>query len=320
MPEAQALPVNTSHNSAFSSEVPGLQLALDSTSLNEAICLRKYYYSIICGWEPRQRSVDLTFGILVHRGKETYYKAKARGASHQEALRVCLKTVLVESWDQAHGRAIEMADPQKNRVSLVRALVWTLDESDGDDPFQTITLASGEAAAELSFRFDTGYRSRLTGASFLLCGHLDRIAEFGGQHYIEDTKTTRHQLDARWLSQFTPDNQFSTYTLAGQVVWHQEIAGMTVSGIQIGVNFVRSRRVLVPRPPSVIEEWHQDLGWKIAALERAAEAQYWPMDDRACGLYGGCKYRAVCARPPGARQQWLEADFTRRVWDPLQAR
>ena len=95
---------------------------------------------------------------------------------------------------------------------------------------------------------------------------------------------------------------------------------MTVSGIQIGVNFVRSRRVLVPRPKAVVEEWHQDLGWKIAALERAAEAQYWPMDDRACGLYGGCKYRAVCARPPGARQQWLEADFTRRVWDPLQAR
>lgn len=320
MPQPQP---QTSHNSAFAQAVPGLQLAWDSTSLGEAKhCLRKYYYSIILGYQPRKQSVHLTFGLLMHRGHETYHKCRAQGLPHDEALREALRVVLVESWDKTLGRAVEMNDSAKNRISLVRGLIWSLDGPDGqgDDSMTTRVLANGQAAAELSFRFASGYSSRLTGEPFVLCGHLDRVADFQGTTYIVDVKSTGHQLDQRWLAQFTPDNQFSLYVLAGKVVWHQPIEGLIVHGVQVGVSFSRDRKVLVPRPPPVIDEWYEDLGSWLATAEAAAERQHWPMNDKVCGLYGGCHFRPVCARPPGARAQWLEADYVKRVWDPLQAR
>lgn len=314
--------LDTSQNSSFSSQVPGLQLAVDSTSLGEfKTCPRKYYYTIILGYQPRGLSIHLEFGLLVHQGVETYHKTRATGSSHQEALRASLRTVLVSSWDYDLGRAKPMLDSQKNRVSLVRALVWFLDQEDsaGNDPLRTKILSSGAAAVELSFRIDSGYTSQ-SGEQFVLCGHLDRLVDFNGQPYIEDVKTTSHGLDARWLSQFSPDNQFSLYVFAGQVVWHEPIAGLIVSGLQIGVNFVRSHRALVPRPQTVIEEWYESLGWWLHQMEHSALTGHWPQNEKSCGQYGGCPFRPICSRPPNARQAWLNSDFTKRVWDPLQAR
>ncbi len=81
----------------FSEKVPGLQLAWDATSLGALMkCPRYYQYSILEGF--RGSGVDLEFGILAHKGKETYEKERAKGATHEAAQLSALEEVFENSF------------------------------------------------------------------------------------------------------------------------------------------------------------------------------------------------------------------------------
>lgn len=307
-------------NSSFSTALPSLQLAIDSTSLGAfKECPRKYYYSIVLGYVPKAESVHLTFGLLLHGGAERYSRAKARGASHDEALDAALDWTLVQSWDKRLGRPWQSDHPQKNRASLIRTLVWYLDQYGENDPFQTVLLGNGQPAVELSFRFDSQYTA-LTGEPILFCGHLDRIVEFNDGLFVSDIKTTGNQLGNKFFAQFNPNNQFSMYDVACKVAFGTEIDGLIVDGCQIGVNFTRFQRAPVNRPSALREEWYKAQAWWLEQMGLAAVAADWPMNDKSCGNYGGCPYQDVCSKVPAARPRWLAANFTKRIWDPLQVR
>jgi hypothetical protein len=90
MAVTDALPL-VADNSSFSAQVPGLQVAIDSTSIGEfKLCPRRYYYSIIKGYQPRTESVHLTFGLLMHASVERYAHARTRGDDHQSSLQAAV--------------------------------------------------------------------------------------------------------------------------------------------------------------------------------------------------------------------------------------
>lgn len=309
--------MDTSANPSFSIGLSGLQIAWDSTSMGALKkCPRFYQLSIIEGWAPREESVHLKFGILYHSGIEKYHRERALGKPYKEAMRSVVRWVLEETWNTDLQRPWMSEDPNKNRFTLVRSLIWYLDQYKVD-PFETIMLSNGKPAVELSFRLELTYQSHLTGEAFLLCGHLDRLVNFQNAKYIIDAKTTKHTLDDRYFSQFTPDSQFSTYTFGGQVVYSVPLAGIVADSAQIAVGFTRFERRVIPRNQSQLDEWYRDLGFWLTTAQQHAKAAYWPMNDKACF---GCQYRGICSRPPSGREQWLKAGFTRRQWNPLQIR
>lgn len=317
---------DTSANTSFSKEVPLFQFAVDSTSLGEEkTCLRKYWYSVVWGWEPRAPKVDLQFGLWMHRAVERYHHARAARKEHDDALDFVLDWLLRDTWNQALGRPWVSGDSYKNRLTLVRTVVWYLDQYGPADPLETIILANGKPAVELSFSFDTGYRTRW-GEAVFFAGHLDRLASMNGKKYIPDVKTTKHEMSPRFWAQFNPSNQFGMYTLAGQVAFETPVAGLVVDGVQVLVGSSRFQRQLITKDESSIDEWFKGALWWIRLAEEAAldgarhgEAAY-PMNDKACGMYDGCPFQDICSRSPGARQPWLKTSFRRRVWDPLQRR
>ena len=310
----------TEGNSSFSSAVPGLQLGIDSTSLGAAkTCFYKYKLSIIDGWTPKQESRHLTFGLRMHEGAEEYQKAKSGGKSHDEALGEALNHVLLATWNPALKRPWSSDDRTKNRFTLLRTLVYYLDSRE-NDVLQTITLPGGKLGVELSFSFDSGLRSRLTGEEIVFCGHLDRIATLNGEPYIIDIKTTGGQLSQRFFAQFSPNNQFSMYMLAGQIAFSTPVKGLIVDGIQVTPTSSEFERGLIPRSKESLEEWLRDAGQWIKWMEDCAESGVWPQNDKACDLYGGCEFREVCSRSPVARDQWLRSNFTKRTWDPMKNR
>ena len=312
---------DTSANSSFSTKLPGLQLAIDSTSLGEfKLCPRRYYYSIVLGYQQRTESVHLKFGILLHQAREHYDKARASGASHDDALDAVMSEALRATWNSELGRPWLSDHKVKHRLSLLRTIVWYLDAVAQSDPLHTMTLAGGRLAVELSFRFDSGIASPSTGEPILFCGHLDRLAELNGVPYVVDVKTTTHTLDASWFSKFSPDNQFSMYTLAGRVAFGVPVRALIVDGVQVGATFSRFARAPIERKDETIDEWYADTTSWIASMDRCASEGHWPQNDKSCDAWGGCPFRAVCARAPSARQQWLEVDYHKRVWDPLQVR
>jgi hypothetical protein len=308
-------------NTAFSKILPTLQFAFDSTSLTALKeCPRKYEYSIVRGYEPKQRSYHLTFGILYHEALETYDHERSKGLEHDRATRAAVLSTLTKTWDSKSQRPWNSGDQYKNRFTLVRTIVWYLDHF-ADDPIRTIQLANGRPAVELSFRYEFPFVFG-TGDTAIACGHLDRLGEIGGGVWVVDRKTTKHELNERYFQQYSPDNQMSWYTLAGKIIGSTPVQGVILDAAQVLVNSSRFQRQPISRTQSQLDEFIKDIQHYLGLAEQYADDNYWPQNVTACFNYGGCKFRSICSRSPEVRDQFLndETQFTKRIWDPLIAR
>ncbi len=322
-------------NTSFSKINPFLQLAVDSTSLKAfKNCPRYYYYSIVQGFQTRTESVHLTFGLLMHQSLEHYHHGKARGQSHADAMDFALSFALKATWNKDLKRPWDSGDSYKNRYTLLRSVVGYLDKYGENDALETVVLASGKPAVELSFSFQSGFVSRTTGEDFLFSGHLDRLATLNGAAYIADVKTSKSELNARFWAGHNPSTQFGMYLLAGQIVYKLPVQGLIVDGAQVLVGESRFDRHLITKDQFQMDEYYRGTGQWLERMEAAADealdisksimpstvTDAYPMNEESCTKYLGCDFQSICARSPHQRGQWLETGFKRRVWDPLQRR
>jgi len=282
-------------------------------------CPRKYELGIIHGWTSRRTSVHLLFGEYYHKALEHYDHARFSGLGHDDALDKAVEYVLTVTWNSKLKRPWTSDDPNKNRFTLLRTVVWYLEQFGVHDSLHTVALANGKPAVELSFRFDSGYKTG-EGETLVICGHMDRIVQFNDDIYIADRKTSKNTISPEFFDKFSPDNQMSTYDLAGKVVYNLPINGIIIDAAQIAVTFSRFYRGFVPRSEAQREEWLADWQMWAKMAEFYARSGRWPMNDKACDMYGGCVFRGICGKAPSVRDDWLKADFVKRVWDPLQVR
>jgi len=316
--------------SSFSSKLPLLQLYLDSTSLKEfEICPKRYYYGIIRGMVPVAENTHLTFGILIHKSLEVYHSRRFTGQSHEDALRGTIEYALKASWDRKLNRpwtpVQDKVGKVKNRSSLIRTLVWYLDEYQ-DDMLQT-AIINGRPAIELAFTMDSGYTAS-TGEQFTLCGFLDRIIVQQGKYFITDVKTTSQKVkdengnpNYAYFRKYNPDVQMSLYTLAGHAVFDIPAEGVFIDACQIKVEESLFSRQFTARSTEQITEWQEELIYHLMNLNQCAASNKWPKNDSVCQLYGGCPYIAVCAKfTPAEAERELTTYYQPRSWDPLARR
>ncbi len=207
-------------------------------------------------------------------------------------------------------------------------------------------MADGKPAVEVSFRFELDFgptRTKLvakeywdsgsqeliveptevkeTVQPYLLCGHLDRIVDFGGELYVMDRKTTGSTPGNFYFLQYEPNNQMTLYTLASQIVMHSPIRGVIIDVAQIAVGFSRFTRGFTYRTKDQIDEWMNDLAYWLRKAEEFADWDYWPQNDTACDKFGGCKFREICSKSPQVREQFLAGNFEKgEPWNPLKVR
>jgi hypothetical protein len=266
------------------------------------------------GWDSRQHALDLQFGIWYGGGLEYYDRLRASGFEYDSALLETVRWLMIETygwpgWDPP--------DSNKNRQTLIRSIIWYLEEF-RLDPFDTYILADGKPAVELSFRFELDYGPEsLPLQRYVLCGHLDRVVNFAGGLYVTDRKTTKHTISSEYFARFDLDNQMSLYTIAANVVFHAPVKGVVIDGAQIAVGFTRFARGLTYRTPAQTNEWLTDTKLYLHQAEAYAKKNYWPMNEKSCFL---CIFKRVCSKDPAVRNTMLESDFVRRKWNPLQIR
>ena len=245
--------------------------------------------------------LDLTFGLWYHSGLEVFYKYIAAGASPMDATREAVRHTLILSkgWDSE--------DTVKNRRTLVRSVVWYLDQFGIGDPASTVMLADGRPAVELSFKFEVEH-------GLLLCGHMDRIVDFIGDRYVMDHKTTKETLGPYYFKRYSPDNQVSLYAVAAQIAYATPVAGVIIDAAQIAVGFTRFEQGFASRQKPMLDKWLDDF-YIWAGLQAAfADAGHYPMNDKSCRF---CDFKTVCSSSPVIRQKVLDGEFTRREWNPL---
>lgn len=308
----------------------GLQFAWDSTSIKLAEeCLRKYFYQMIEGWRPMEESVHLRFGGHYATAIEHFYKHKAFGASHDEALFLVVKELMIETWDHeldADGNRLEDTgeayDPGplasgsarlKTRENLLRTVIWYVEQF-AVDPAEPIILDNGKPAVELSFALPVDH-------GIIFTGHMDRLTEYAGNIMGLDNKTTGTTISARYFDGYKPDVQMSMYTFAGKMIYQIPVRGMIIDAAQIAVGFSRFERGLTMRTDAELQEFYDTTMETIARARHATEMEYFPMNRTACANFGGCPFRRICSKSPEVRPQFLKADFVQTArWDPLKQR
>lgn len=332
----QTLPARANTRLSFSASVPNLQIAWDSVSLGALKkCARFYQLSIVEGWRGKHTSVHLRYGILYHKGIETYYHSIFAGLDHDSAIVECLKVVAEGCmdtdengtrlwWDTTQGLTEkQLARHSKTISNLFRTLIWYLDKYGKSDPAETIKLANGKPAIELSFRYELGYQFR-SGEEAMHSGHMDRLAKFNGDIYVTDFKTSQNTItgNSSWgyFAKYSPDNQMSGYTYASRVVLAVPAKGVIIDAAQIAKTFSAFERGFSMRTEGQLAEWRDDVIHYIKLAEFYAEQNYWPMNDTACDHYGGCPFRNVCNKDPKVRDVYLKGDFKKEPWDPLEVR
>ena len=309
--------------SPFSPTLPTHRLAWDSTSLGLfKECPRKYYYQMVLGYQSKGQNVHLTFGLLYHASLERYDHALASGQDHETALDTMVQWALENSGTRTNGTFTpwESGDEFKNRYTLIRSVVWYVEEH-RNSHLRTLILDNGKPAVELSFKFEA---FDVGGEPITLCGHMDKLVHEEGSRdriWCSDHKTTKSALTDHWFKSFTPHNQFSLYTIAGNIVLGADrCQGVIVNGAQIQVGFTRFGQRPAPRPKAVLSEWLSDAKLWITHARGCAESDHWPMNDKSCTSYGGCPFAKVCAVSPTHRTSWLKSDFVEFNWNPLATR
>lgn len=291
-----------------------IQYAWDATSL--ALfkeCPRKYYYRMVRGYSPKDDRVHLTFGQFYHSALEEYDHATIfDGLDHEGGVRAALRRALTDSYGWRSD------NPNKNRDTLVRSVVWYLDHF-RDDPAPVHVLANGRPAVELSFRMELGLDASAS-QPYLLCGYIDKVVHFNEGTYVLDRKTTKGTLSEYYFEQYSPDNQFSCYAAVTQALWQTKVSGVLIDAAQIAVGFTEFRRGMTFRNEYVLEEWLEDTKFWLAQARYCAETNHWPQNDKSCHKYNGCEFRSICRLAPKARQPFLDTKFTIEQWNPLRPR
>lgn len=326
-----------------------IQFAWDSTTLGDLkTCPRKYQYTMIEGWQAKGDNIHLRFGGEFHEAIQDYENAKAEGSSHEDAIHSTIQNLLarIRDWEVD---ASSKAGNYKNPTTLLQLCIDYFDHY-ADDPATTFILDNGRPGVELSFKFELDWGPKYLTADllepipiseygksegkkvaeipiqpYLLCGHLDRVVSLGSDLFVLDHKTTTTTPSDYFFRGFNPSNQMTLYTLAGKVVLDAPIRGVIIEAAQICLEapnkFIRKP---THRTQDQLDEFVENLRYWLAMAESYAEANYWPMNDTACTMYGGCKFLEVCSKSPQVRDIYLKSDFVQlpleERWNPLKPR
>lgn len=300
-----------------------IQYAWDATGL-EAIkkCPRYYQLSLVDNWQSTGDNIHLRWGGEFHSALEDYEHAKAAGYKHDDALHFTLRALLtrISDWEPQPKEGVR-SQVLKTKENLVKAVGWYLDHYEQDQA-KTLVLENGKPAVELSFHFVLPIPAPRPKVNYILAGHLDKIVDFNGDLFVMDHKTTTNTPGSYFFDGFDPHNQMTVYTIAAQTIMKSPIKGVIVDAIQVATEFIRPTRGITYRSSQRLEEWLVDLEIWLRQAERYAEAGYWPQNDTACSMYGGCRFREVCSKSPQVRQAYLESNFTQEEerWNPLKSR
>jgi hypothetical protein len=261
----------------------------------------------------------LRFGKHYADSLERYHKHRAAGIEYPDAVRQVVTQLMIETWDydldedgnkiEGSGEAWDSLHNIKTRETLIRSVVWYLAEFENDN-METMILSDGTAGVEYSFALPMD-------DDIVYCGHIDRMVDFDGP-FVQDQKTSGATVTPRYFDTFSPDNQMSGYSWAGEIIFNTRVKGVVIDAAQIAVGFTKFTRGFVHRSKQNLDEWYDNTLLTIEEAKAAHDAQHYRMNTTACGNYGGCQFRKVCSRIPSHHERALRADFERQdKWDPI---
>lgn len=210
---------------------------------------------------------------------------------------------------------------KKNRITLIRAVVWYCLDQPETGGFQPFAFPDGTPAVELPFRLALPMAFK-TGDVPILCGYFDRFALYAEEVYPVDNKTTASgQFGDAYFDGFSPSVQFDTYDLAASMLFPDlPIRGVVNDAVQMLVDSVKFNKREYYKTEGTRQEHLEFLEFWLRQAEKYAEDDFWPMNKAGCWH---CPFNKICSKDPQVRQRYLENDEhikKQERWNPLKER
>jgi len=203
----------------------------------------------------------------------------------------------------------------KSLDRLILALGLYIEEYKPDTDHIQPDMVDGQPSVEFTFALPIpGVNHPDTGEPLLYCGRFDMLGVYNGAKFIVDEKTTK-QFGPTWASQWKMRAQFTGYTWAANE-YGNSVQGTIIRGIRFTKTSIDFQEAITYRPQWEVDRWLIQLQHDARRMIQSYRDGYFDYDlDSACASYGGCPYRVLCEsnEPEG----WIDAYFTRRIWDPL---
>lgn len=293
---------------------------LDSTMIvTYRSCPHKFFRSYCEHWHPSAQSVHLHAGAAFAKGLEVARLAYFRdGASAEDAQARGIGALLT-----AYGDFDCPEDSAKSATRMAGAMEFYFERypflEENAPPHQI----AEKPAIEFNFAEPLPILHPETGNPLILCGRFDQIVDYAGGVWGEDDKTTS-MLGASWVKQWDMRFQFSAYC------WGAKRAGIPLNGFLVrGISILKrgydTLQAITYRPEWMLDRWEEGMlatvsemveSWQVYQRAGTVTPISFPLNEgETCNAYGGCGFRTVCLSENPT--PWLEAGFTKRVWNPL---
>ena len=188
---------------------------------------------------------------------------------------------------------------------------WPL-ETDDIQPY----FVGKKPAVEFTFSIPLPIQHPVTGQQILYAGRYDLLGMYKGGSLIGVDDKTASQLGASWATGWNLRGQFTGYT------WATREYGLPCIGIMVrGVSFLKTKfgnqDSLQLRDDGMVNSWYEQMLHDVKQMVEAYKAGWFSQNfSDSCAAYGGCPMQTTCTTlEPEA---WLESNFQRRVWNPLE--
>lgn len=311
----------------------GGALFIDNSSLERfTTCPRSAQYYLCSRREAAEDRTALTFGKIIHKVLETYYKNLNRSIAEREALMLTTAAQEFQSWQPPEGDyrnydiACQVIEAYCKSFPLEEFRILSLPEGGPaiEVPF-AVPLGEIEVGAEIYVQEgeETPRLQHLDKLPLVWQGRIDLIYETQGRVSLMDHKTTS-MMGPSYFKEFELSHQVYGYVWAASQLLKRAVYGFNVNALAIrkptktgkGIELVRQ---IVPLDQCLLDEWIDDTLHIVSDFVENVRRGYFPKHTKWCvGKYGECPYRSVCAIPPDQRELMLMSGVFKTVdWSPL---
>lgn len=284
-------------------------LILDSTAVTQyKDCPRRYFFTIVLGFTPKETAVYFTFGTAYHKFREELELSK----DAPNPLGIALQRAL-DYWDKVQGEDPPVGSSKfdfMTRLRLIQSCTvgykhWEKEKANGK-----IEVLSVEQPFNVELKPGSGHYTS---------GRFDQIIRWNGKVWGRDFKTTSKQLNF-YERGTTPNDQFTRYTFAESLLVGERVQGQLIEvlynskGTKAGANAGPTiQPFIVSRTDFDISDWLTDELFLRDQIQQSREKDVWPKNEKGCTF---CPFHSVCRTgSEGGQMAKLSAEFVQREWD-----
>jgi hypothetical protein len=300
------------------------------TTDNSSLCIweecnRKFLYRVLLNLRDPEEKLAISFGKAMHSFLEFYYG----GFDFETSFGAFVKTATRDNTKIQIRRvdSVNASQMMEYSVEFGYVLCKKYVESHPLDReyFEVLKDSDGKPYTETGFAIDL--------PNGIIIGLIDLMCRtrYNNRKVISDHKTTKHNLNATWLSQFNPNNQVSTYLYAASDYMGEPVTTAIINAIRVK-DYSRGdveendkrlfHRIETTRTMAQLEQRMRHANFQLGQIQQsiAAGVDGFPMHTQSCNTkYGDCEYRRLCESQDDRMLQLMaETTFKVEKWVPYE--